>query len=201
MTKYKLTEKAISEKFDMLSGSTINMINLRVNELIEERVNNGALISVPERMIVELSRMLVTFKDPDMNKLFSILNAYKFQVYSDDLEEEEEFPKELKKVTTGVWYDVEDIINEEYDIEDALEDTYDVMVCEASADNMRYKGNLTCSHRAYHVGYLDREADVYVFCSRGQEFPLKAFVRLMFIPRKNNQHDNPQGRLQLQEAA
>lgn len=184
MTKYKLTEKAIAEKFDMLSGFTINMINLRVNEVIEERVNNGALISVPDLMIVELSRILVTFKDPDMNKLFSILNSYKFQVYSDDLEEEE-FPKELKKVTTGVWYDVEDIINGEYDIEGAL---YDVMVCEASADNMRYKGgNLTCSHRAYHVGYLDRKDYVYVFCSRGQEFPLKAFVRLMFIPAETKE--------------
>ena len=199
MAKYKLTEKAIAEKFDMLSSFTINMINHRVNEVIEERVNNGALISVPDLMIVELSRILVIFKDPDMNKLCSILNTYKFQVYSDDLEEEP--PKELKKITTGVWYDVEDIINGKYDIEGAL---YGVWVCEASADNMRYKGNLTCSHRAYHVGYLDRKDYVYVFCSCGQEFPLKAFVRLMFIPaetKENNQHDNPQGRLQLQEAA
>lgn len=183
MTKYKLTEKAIAEKFDMLCGLTIYMINLRVNEVIEERVNNGALIPVPDRIIVELSRMDVVFKDPDMNKLFSILNSYKFQVYSEDLEEEEEeFPKELKKITTGVWYDVEDIINGEYDIEDALEDTYDVMVCEASSDGMGYKDNFTCRHRAYRVGYLDRNDDVYVFCSRCQEFPLKAFVRLMFIP-------------------
>lgn len=187
MTKYKLTEKAIAEKFDMLSGFTINMINLRVNEVIEERVNNGALIPVPDRMIVELSRILVTFKDPDMNKLFSILNSYKFQVYSDDLEEEEEFPKELKKITTGVWYDVEDIINGEYDIEDALEDVYDVMACEASADNMEYKDNFTGSHRAYRVGYLDSNADGYVLCSRGREFPLKAFVRLMFIPAETKE--------------
>lgn len=191
MTKYKLTEKAIAEKFDMLSDFTINMINLRVNEVIEERVNNGALISVPDRMIVELSRILVTFKDPDMNKLFSILNAYKFQVYSDDLEEEEEveeFPKELKKITTGVWYDVKEIIKGEYDIDDALEDAYDVMVCEASADNMGYKGNFTGSHRAYRVGYLARnDDDVYVFCSHGQEFPLKALVRLMFIPAETKE--------------
>lgn len=187
MTKYKLTEKAIAEKFDMLCGLTINMINLRVNEVIEERVNNGALISVPDRMIVELSRMDVVFKDPDMNKLFGILNSYKFQVYSEDLEEEEEFPKELKKITTGVWYDVEDIINGEYDIEDALEYTYDVMVCEASADGMGYKDNFTCSHRAYRVGYLDINDVGYAFCSRGQEFPLKAFVRLMFIPAENKE--------------
>lgn len=180
MTKYKLTEKAIAEKFDMLCSLTIDMINLRVNEVIAERVSNGALIPVPYRMIVELSRMDVVFKDPDMNKLFGILNSYKFQVYSEDLEEE--FPKELKKITTGVWYDVEDIINGEYDIEDALEDTYDVMVCEESADNMGYKDNFTGSHRAYRVGYLDRTDDVYGFCSRGQEFPLKNFVRLMFIP-------------------
>lgn len=182
MTKYKLTEKAIAEKFDMLSGFTIDMINRRVNEIIEEEVSNGALISVPAIMIVELSRILVTFKDPDMNKLFSIMNAYKFQVYSDDLEEES--PKELKKITTGVWYDVEDIINGEYDIEDAL---YDVVVCGASADNMEYKGNFTCNHRAYRVGYFDRKNDVYVFCSRDQEFPLKAFVRLMFIPAETKE--------------
>lgn len=188
MTKYKLTEKAITEKFDMLCGLTIGMINLRVNEVIEERVSNGALIPVPYRMIVELSRMDVVFKDPDMNKLFGILNSYKFQVYSEDLEEEEEeFPKELTKITTGVWYDVEDIINVEYDIEDALEDTYDVMVCEASADGMGYKDNFTGSHRAYRVGYLDINDDGYVFCSRGQRFPLKDFVRLMFIPAETKE--------------
>lgn len=185
MTKYKLTEKAIAEKFDMLCGLTIHMINLRVNEVIAERVKNGALIPVPVRMIVELSRMDVVFKDPDMNKLFSILNSYKFQVYSEDLEEEEEeeFPKELKKITTGVWYD----INGEYDIEDALEYTYDVMVCEASADDMEYKDNFTGSHRAYRVGYLDINDDGYVLCSRGQEFPLKNFVRLMFIPAETKE--------------
>ena len=187
MTKYKLTEKAIAEKFDMLCDLTIDMINLRVNEVIAERVNNGALIHVPDRMIVELSRMDVVFKDPDMNKLFGILNSYKFQVYSDDLEEEEEFPKELKKITTGIWYDVEDIINDEYDIEDAINDTYDVMVCEASADGMGYKDNFTGSHRAYRVGYLEINNDGYVFCSRGQEFLLKAFVRLMFIPAETKE--------------
>lgn len=188
MTKYKLTEKAIAEKFDMLCGLTIYMINLRVNEVIAERVNNGALIPVPFCMIVELSRMDVVFKDPDMNKLFGILNSYKFQVYSEDLEEEEEeFPKELKKITTGVWYDVEDIINGEYDIEDALEDTYDVLVCEASADNMGYKGNFTGSHRKYLVGYLDSNGDGYFLYSRGDEFPLKNFVRLMFIPAETKE--------------
>lgn len=184
MTKYKLTEKAIAEKFDMLCGLTIDMINLRVNEVIAERVSNGALIPVPDLMIVELSRMDVVFKDPDMNKLFNILNSYKFQVYSEDLEEEEEeeSPKELKKITTGVWYDVKDIINYEYDIDDAIEEAYDVLVCEESADVMGYKDNFTGSHRAYRVGYLDSSDYGYVFCSRCQEFPLKAFVRLMFIP-------------------
>lgn len=187
MTKYKITEKAIAEKFDMLCGLTIDMINLRVNEVIEERVSNGALIPVPYRMIVELSRMDVVFKDPDMNKLFSILNSYKFQVYSEDLEEEEEFPKELKKITTGIWYDVKDIINDEYDIDDALEDTYDVMVCEESADNMKYKGNFTGSHHKYRVGYLDSNGDGYFLYSRSEEFPLKNFVRLMFIPAETKE--------------
>lgn len=182
MTKYNLTEKAIAEKFDMLSGLTINMINLRVNEIIEERVNNGALIPVPDRMIVELSRILVAFKDPDMNKLFSILNSYKFQVYSEDLEEEEEFPKELKKITTGVWYDVEDLLNGEYDFDEAIDDAVDVLACEPSATNLKYKDNFTGSHRKYRVGYLDSNGDGYFLYSRSEEFPLKNFVRLMFIP-------------------
>lgn len=185
MTKYKLTEKAIAEKFDMLCGLTIDMINLRVNEVIAERVSNGALIPVPYRMIVELSRMDVVFKDPDMNKLFGILNSYKFQVYSDDLEEEEEeeeFPKELKKITTGVWYDVEDIINDEYDIEEAIGDAVDVLACEASATDLKYKDNFTGSHRKYRVGYLDSNGDGYFLSSRSEELPLKNFVRLMFIP-------------------
>lgn len=187
MTKYKLTEKAIAEKFDMLCGLTINMINLRVNEVIAERVSNGALIPVPYRMIVELSRMDVVFKDPDMNKLFGILNSYKFQVYREDLEKEEEIPKELKKITTGVWYDVEDIINYEYDIEDAIEDTYDVMVCEESATNLKYKDNFTGSHRKYRVGYLDSNGDDYFIYSHSEEFPLKNFVRLMFIPAETKE--------------
>lgn len=187
MTKYKLTEKAIAEKFDMLCGLTIDMINLRVNEVIAERVSNGALIPVPVRMIVELSRMDVVFKDPDMNKLFGILNSYKFQVYSDDLEEEEEFPKELKKITTGVWYDVKDIINGEYDIEEVIDNAVDVLACEASADNMGYKDNFTGSHRAYRVGYLDTNGDGYFLYSRSEEFPLKAFVRLMFIPAETKE--------------
>lgn len=185
---YKLTEKAIAEKFDMLCSLTIDMINLRVNEVIEERVSNGALTPVPYRMIVELSRMDVVFKDPDMNKLFGILNSYKFQVYSDDLEEEEEeFPKELKKITTGVWYDVEDIINDEYDIEEVIDNAVDVLACEASAANLKLKDNFTGSHRKYRVGYLDTNGDGYFLYSRSEEFPLKNFVRLMFIPAETKE--------------
>lgn len=187
MTKYKLTEKAIAEKFDMLCGLTINMINLRVNEVIAERVNNGALIPVPVRMIVELSRMDVVFKDPDMNKLFSILNSYKFQVYSEDLEEEE-FPKELKKITTGVWYDVEDILNEEYDLEEALEEAYDVLVCYLNSEEAGLDDNFTANHRSYQVGYLDKNEDNdYVLVSKCDEQELGNFVRLMFIPAETEE--------------
>lgn len=189
MTKYKLTEKAISEKFDMLCGLTIDMINLRVNEVIAERVNNGSLIPVPYRMIVELSRMDVVFKDPDMNKLFGILNSYKFQVYSEDLEEEEEeFPKELKKITTGVWYDVKDIINGEYDIEDALEEAYDVLVCDKNSEEVGLDDNFTANHRSYQVGYIDKNEDNdYVLVSKCHEQDLCNFVRLMFIPAETKE--------------
>lgn len=188
MTKYKLTEKAIAEKFDMLCGLTIDMINLRVNEVIEERVRNGALIPVPYRMIVELSRMDVAFKDPDMNKLFGILDSYKFQVYSGDIEEEEEFPKELKKITTGVWYDVEDIINEEYDLDEALDEAYDVLVCDLNSEEAGLDDNFTANHRSYQVGYLDKNEDNdYVLVSKCREQELGNFVRLMFIPAETKE--------------
>lgn len=187
MTKYKLTEKAIKEKFDMLCDFTIDIINLRVNEVIEERVKNGALIPVPDRMIVELSRIVVAFKDPDMNKLFSILNSYKFQVYSEDLEEEEEYPKELKEITTGVWYDVADIVNGEYDLEEALACSYDVLVCDKNADAIGLDDNFTSNSRTYDVGYLDENAHDYMFVTKGHEYDLRGYARLMFIPAETEE--------------
>lgn len=182
--KYKITDKARKEKFGMLTDLTIDRLNFQIAVRAEDPE-----FPHQDYFFVKLSRYSVAFKDPEMNKLCDSVAFYTFIVHKRDIEDVDmrELPKELKKITTGVWYDVEDIINWEYDIEEALENTYDVMVCEESADNMGYKGNFTCCHGAYHVGYLDINDDGYVFYSRCQEFPLKAFVRLMFIPAETKE--------------
>lgn len=176
---YKITDKARKEKFGMLTDFTVDRLNFQI--AVREKDPD---FPHQDYLLVKLSRYAVAFKDPEMNKLCDSVAFYTFIVHKHDIEDVDmkEFPKEIKEIDTGVWYDVEDIINDEYDIEDALEDTYDVMVREESADNMGCKGNFTCCHGAYHVGYLDRNDDGYVFYSRCREFPLKNFVRLMFIP-------------------
>ena len=183
---YKITDKARKEKFGMLTDLTVDSLNFQI--AVREK---DPEFPHQDYFFVKLSRYSVAFKDPEMNKLCDSVAFYTFIVHKRDIEDVDmkEFPKEIKEIDTGVWYDVEDIINDEYDIEDALEYTYDVMVCEESADSMGYKGNFTGSHRAYRVGYLDRNDDGYVFCSRAQEFPLKAFVRLMFIPAETPEEE------------
>ena len=179
---YKLTEKAINGKFRMLSELTISAINQQIGELTKD----PDFIKHNDFFFVKLSHYYVCFKDPEMNKLDAAVGYYTFIIYLNDIEEVD-MKETLKGITTGVWYDVKDIINGKYDIEDALGYTYDVMVCEASADNMEYKDNFTGNHRAYGVGYLATNDDGYVFYSCGQEYPLKAFVRLMFIPAETKE--------------
>lgn len=176
---YKITDKARKEKFGMLTDLTVDSLNFQIAVRAEDPE-----FPHQDYLLVKLSRYYVAFNDPEMNKLCDSVAFYTFIVHKRDIEDVDmkEIPKELKKITTGVWYDVEDIINDEYDIDEAIYDAYDVMVCEESADNMGYKGNFTGCHGAYHVGYLDRNDDGYVFYSRCKEFPLKNFVRLMFIP-------------------
>lgn len=183
---YKITDKARKEKFGMLTDLTVDSLNFQI--AVREK---DPEFPHQDYFFVKLSRYSVAFKDPEMNKLCDSVAFYTFIVHKRDIEDVDmkEFPKEIKEIDTGVWYDVEDIINDEYDIEDALEDTYDVMVCEESADNMGYKGNFTGCHGAYHVGYLDRNDDGYVFYSRCREFPLKNFVRLMFIPAETPEEE------------
>lgn len=180
---YKITDKARKEKFGMLTDLTVYSLNFQIAVHAEDPE-----FSHQDYFFVKLSRYSVAFKDPEMNKLCDSVAFYTFIVHKRDIEDVDmkEFPKEID---AGVWYDVEDIINDEYDIEDALEDTYDVMVCEESADNMGYKGNFTGCHGAYHVGYLGRNDDGYVFHSRCREFPLKNFVRLMFIPAETPEEE------------
>lgn len=183
---YKITYKARKEKFGMLTDLTVDKLNFQIAVRAKDPD-----FPLQDYLFVKLSRYSVAFKDPEMNKLCDSVAFYTFIVHKRDIEDVDmkEFPKEID---TGVWYDVEDLLNGEYDLEEVIGDAVDVLVCEESADNMGHKGNFTSCHGAYHVGYLDINDDGYVFYSRCKEFPLKAFVRLMFIPAETHEEEYPE---------
>ena len=184
MTKYKLTDKAIKEKFYMLSDFTIERLNESINAYMERAEKDESLTI--SYFVVSLSKIVVAFKNPEMNKLYDAIASISFSICYDYLEEEH--PKELKKITTGVWYDVFDIINDEYDIEEALEEAYDVIVCDLNSEEAGLDDNFTSNHRSYQVGYLDKDADDnYVLVSKCREQELGNFVRLMFIPAETEE--------------
>lgn len=180
---YKITNKARKEKFGMLTDLTIDNLNSQIAVHAEDP-------EFPHRdyFFVKLSRYSVAFKDTEMNKLCDSVAFFTFIVHKRDIEDVDmkEFPKEID---TGVWYDVEDLLNGEYDFEEAIADAVDVLACEESATNLKYKYNFTGSHRNYRVGYLDSNGDGYFLYSRGEEFPLKNFVRLMFIPAETSEEE------------
>lgn len=173
---YKITDKAREEKFGMLTNLTVDSLNFQIAVHAEDPE-----FPHQDYFFVELSRYSVAFKDPEMNKLCDSVAFYTFIVHKRDIEDVD--MKELpKKIDTGVWYDVEDLLNGEYDFDEAIDDAVDVLACEASAANLKCKDNFTGSYRNYRVGYLDSNGDGYFLYSRSEEFPLKNFVRLMFIP-------------------
>ena len=184
MTKYKLTDKAIKEKFYMLSDFTIERLNESINAYMERAEKDESLTI--SYFVVTLSKIVVAFKNPEMNKLYDAIASISFSICYDYLEEEH--PKELKKITTGVWYDVFDIINEDYDLDEALEEAYDVLACDLNSEGVGLDDNFTANHRSYQVGYLDKdEDDNYVLVSKCSEQELGNFVRLMFIPAETEE--------------
>lgn len=180
---YKITGKARNEKFGMLTNLTVDKLNFQIAVRAEDPE-----FPHQDYFFVKLSRYSVAFKDPEMNKLCDSVAFYTFIVHKRDIEDVDmkEHPKEID---TGVWYDVEDLLNGEYDFEKAIGDAFDVLACEASAANLKYKDNFTGSHLNYRVGYLDRNDYGYVLYSRSEEFPLKNFVRLMFIPAETPEEE------------
>ena len=179
---YKLTDKAINGKFRMLSEPTIDVINQQIEALTKD----PDFIKHNDFFYVKLSHYYVCFKDPEMNKLDSAVGFYTFIIYLNDIEEVD-MKKQLKGITTGVWYDVADIIQGKYDIEEAIEKAYDVLACKDESDEIGIDDNFTVNHQSYEVGYIDKDDYDYclgVNCS-GQ--PLETFVRVMFIPSKTEE--------------
>lgn len=182
---YKITYKARKEKFGMLTDLTVDNINFQIAVRAEDPE-----FPHQDYFFVKLSRYSVAFKDPEMNKLCDSVAFYTFIVHKRDIEEVD-MKEHTKEIDTGVWYDVEDLLNGEYDFEDAIGDAVDVLACEESAANLKLKDNFTGSHRKYRVGYLDSNDDGIFLYSRSEEFPLKNFVRLMFIPAETPEEEYP----------
>lgn len=182
---YKLTDKAIKEKFYMLSDFTIGRLNASINAYME-RAEKDESLNI-NYFAVKLSKIVVAFKNPEMNKLYDAIASISFSICYDYLEEEH--PKELKEITTGVWYDVSDILNDEYDIEEALEESYDVLVCENDAEYIGLDDNFTANHRSYQVGYLDKDDYGYSLVSKSNQHALSNFARIMFIPAETPEEE------------
>ena len=179
---YKLTDKAINGKFHMLSELTISAINQQIEALTKD----PDFIKHNDFFFVKLSHYYVCFKDPEMNKLDAAVGFYTFIIYLNDIEEVD-MKKQLKKITTGVWYDVADIIKDGYDIEEAIEKSYDVLACKSEPDEIGIDDNFTYNHRSYNVGYIEKDDYGYSFWVNNIECPLETFVRVMFIPSKTEE--------------
>lgn len=179
---YKLTDKAIKGKFRMLSDFTIRAINQQIEELTKD----PDFLKANDFFFVKLSRHYVCFKDPEMNKLYEAVGSFSFIIHPNDIEEEE-MKEPLKRITTGVWYDVADIIQGKYDLEEAIEESYDVLACELRSDEIGIDGNFTDNHQSYKVGYIEKDGYGYCFCVNCSERPLETFVRVMFIPSKTEE--------------
>ncbi len=179
---YKLTDKAINGKFRMLSELTISAINQQIGELTKD----PDFIKRNDFFFVKLSHYYVCFKEPDMNKLDAAVGSYTFIIYLNDIEEVD-MKKPLKGITTGVWYDVADIIKGGYDLEEAFEELYDVLACKMESDEIGIDNNFTSNHRSYNVGYIVKGDYNYNLCVNNIEYPLENFVRVMFIPSKTEE--------------
>ena len=179
---YKLTDKAINEKFHMLSELTISALNQQIGELTKD----PDFLKANDFFFVKLSHYYVCFKEPDMNKLDAAVGFYTFIIYLNDIEEVD-MKETLKGITTGVWYDVADIIKGNYDLDDAIEESYDVLACKVGSDEIGLDGNFTSNYQSYRVGYIENGNYGYNFCVSNIGYPLEIFARVMFIPSKTEE--------------
>lgn len=171
---YKLTDKAIKERFSMLTGYTIEHLNIK----LDYRVKNAD----PDEVLyfdIPLSRYVVAFKNAEMNKLDVVIPSYTFRVFWDDIEEVSEPAKEIAPC---VWYDVNDLISGKYALDKAIAFSYDALACYGVPSEIEHEDNFTTNFRSFRLGYIDKFDTGYVLREDRCIYDLKDFERIMFIP-------------------
>ena len=177
---YKLTDKAIKERFSMLTGYTIEHLNIK----LDYRVKNAD----PDEVLyfdIPLSRYVVAFKNAEMNKLDVVIPSYTFRVFWDDIEEVSEPAKEIAPC---VWYDVNDLISGKYAIDKAVAFSYDVLACYGVPSEIEHEDNFTTNFRSFRLGYIDKFDTGYVLREDRCIYDLKDFERIMFIPAETEEY-------------
>lgn len=177
---YKLTDKAIKERFSMLTGYTIEHLNTK----LDYRVKNAD----PDEVLyfdIPLSRYVVAFKNAEMNKLDVVISSYTFRVFWDDITEVSE-PAE--GITPCVWYDVNDLISGKYALDKAITFSYDALACYVVPSEIEREDNFTTNFRSFRLGYIDKLDTGYVLREDEYIHDLKDFERIMFIPAKTEEY-------------
>ena len=177
---YKLTDKAIKERFSMLTGYTIEHLNIK----LDYRVKNAD----PDEVLyfdIPLSRYVVAFKNAEMNKLDVVIPSYTFRVFWDDIEEVSEPAKEIAPC---VWYDVNDLISGKYVLDEAVAFSYDVLACYGDPSEIEHEDNFTTNFRSFRLGYIDKFDTGYVLREDEYIHDLKDFERIMFIPAETEEY-------------
>lgn len=177
---YKLTDKAIKERFSMLTGYTIEHLNIK----LDYRVKNAD----PDEVLyfdIPLSRYVVAFKNAEMNKLDVVIPSYTFRVFWDDIEEVSEPAKEIAPC---VWYDVNDLISGKHVLDEAIAFSYDALACYGVPSEIEHEDNFTTNFRSFRLGYIDKFDTGYVLREDECIHDLKDFERIMFIPAETEEY-------------
>lgn len=177
---YKLTDKAIKERFSMLTGYTIEHLNIKLDYCVK-----NATADEPLYFDITLSRYVVAFNNAEMNKLDVVIPSYTFRVFWDDITEVSEPTEEI---IPCIWYGVDDIISGKYALDDAISFSYDVLACYEAPCEIEHDDSFTANFRSYRLGYIDKFATGYVLRDESCIYDLKDFERIMFIPAETGEY-------------
>ena len=177
---YKLTDKAIKERFSMLTGYTIEHLNIKLDYCVKNATDDENLY-----FDIPLSRYVVAFKNAEMNKLDVVIPSYTFRVFWDDITEVSEPTEEI---IPCIWYGVDDIISGKYDLDNAISFSYDVLACYEVPSEIEHDDSFTANFRSYRLGYIDKFDTGYVLRDERCIYDLKDFERIMFIPAETGEY-------------